>query len=366
METEPKRIFNFSAGPATLPLPVLQQVQAELLDYGGTGMSLMEMSHRSKTFEGVMQQIDSDLRRLMDIPSDYKILFLQGGATLQFAMLPMNFLPKDQSADYILNGTWSKGAIKEARKLGNVRVAASSEATNFDRVPGYSPSSFDPQAAYLHFTSNETIHGVQFAAEPPAPQGVPLVCDMSSDFISRPLDVSRYGLIYAGAQKNAGPAGVTIVVVRQDLLERTPANLPVMLDYRALAESNSMYNTPPTFAIYIVGLVVKWVLALGGLEAMQRRNQEKANLVYRAIDLSGGFYRGHAEPGSRSVMNVTFRLPTEELEAQFAKEAGAQGLSGLKGHRSVGGMRASIYNAMPIEGVQALADFMQAFQRVNG
>lgn len=366
MDQTLKRVFNFSAGPATLPLPVLQQAQAELLDYHGTGMSLMEMSHRSKEFEAVMKQTDADLRSLLSIPDNYKVLFLQGGATLQFAMVAMNFLRPGASADYILNGSWSKGAIKEAKKIGAVRVAASAEATNFDRVPDFNADTFDPQAAYLHFTSNETIHGVEFQSEPPVPAGVPLFCDMSSDFISRPVDISRYGLIYAGAQKNAGPAGVTIVILRDDLLERVPANLPAMLDYKVQAEGGSMHNTPPCFAIYIVGLVARWALDLGGLKEMARRNAEKAGLLYNAIDKSGGFYRGHSQPQYRSNMNVTFRLPNEDLEALFAKEATKREMSGLKGHRSVGGLRASIYNAMPLEGVQALADFMLEFQRTNG
>lgn len=366
MESKLKRVYNFSAGPATLPLPVLEQVQAEMLDFRGTGMSLIEMSHRSKPFEGVIGAAEADLRTLLGIPANYKVLFLQGGATLQFAMVPMNLRPAGGSADYILNGSWSKAAIKEARKLGAVRIAASAEATNFDRAPALQVSDFDPQAAYVHFTSNETIGGVQFMHEPPAPQGVPLVCDMSSDFISRPVDVSKYGLIYAGAQKNAGPAGVTIVIVREDLLARTPENLPVMLDYRTLAEAGSMHNTPPCFAIYVVGLVARWALELGGLPEIARRNQEKADLLYKVIDNSGGYYRGHAQPDSRSAMNVTFRLPGEDLEAQFAKEATAKELSGLKGHRSVGGLRASIYNAMSLEGVKALADFMVEFQRQNG
>ncbi len=366
MDITAKRVYNFNPGPGTLPLTVLQQVQAELLDYHGTGMSVMEMSHRSKEFDAIMAQVDADLRALMGIPENYKILFLQGGATMQFSMIPMNFLPAGASADYILNGSWSKAAIKEAKKQGNIRIAATAEATNFDRVPTTGPETFDPQAAYVHFTSNETIGGVEFQSEPQVPQGVPLVCDMSSNFISRPLDVTKYGMIYAGAQKNAGPAGVTVVVLRQDLLERVPANLPVLLDYKTMVETNSMHNTPPTFAIYIVSLVARWLLDLGGLPEIARRNEQKAGLIYNAIDNSGGFYRGHAQPESRSKMNITFRLPTEDLEKQFAKEAAAIDLIGLKGHRSVGGMRASTYNAMPLEGCQALADFMVEFQRKNG
>jgi phosphoserine aminotransferase len=360
------RIFNFSAGPAALPLPVLQQAQAEMLDYKGSGMSIMEMSHRSKTFDGVMAEVDRDYRALLGIPENYKVLFLQGGATMQFSMVPMNFLPKEGSADYVLNGSWSKNAIKEAKKVGKVRVAASAEATNFNCVPDFGPDTFDSQAAYLHFTSNETIHGVEFFKEPPAPAGVPLICDMSSDFISRPVDVSKYALIYAGAQKNAGPAGVVVAIIRDDMLEKVPANLPVMLDYKVMAESGSMHNTPPTYAIYIVGLVAKWALEQGGLAAIEKNNRAKANLIYNAIDNSGGFYKGHATKESRSLMNITFRLPNEELEAAFAKSATAAGLDGLKGHRSVGGLRASIYNAHPMEGVKALVDFMVEFQKKNG
>ena len=363
---EPKRVHNFSAGPAVLPLSVLKEIQADLLDYKGAGMSIMEMSHRSSVYEGVINKTEADLREVLSIPENYKVLFLQGGASMQFAMVPMNLRPEGASADYVVNGTWGKAAHKDAVKLGQTRVVATSEETNFDRVPSFDPAQFDPKAAYFHFTSNETIHGVQTTVEPPAPVGVPLVCDMSSDFMGRVIDVSKYGLIYAGAQKNAGPAGVTIVIVREDLLERVPSTLPVMLDYKVLAKAGSMHNTPPTFSIYIVGLVLQWLKDLGGVPAIEKRNKDKAQLVYDAIDQSGGFYRGHAQAGSRSVMNVTFRLPTEELEKQFAKEAAAQDLSGLKGHRSVGGLRASLYNALPVESVEALAVFMKEFQRKNG
>lgn len=362
----PKRIHNFSAGPAVLPLSVLKKVQADLLDYKGAGMSIMEMSHRSSVYEGVINQTEADLREVLSIPENYKVLFLQGGASMQFAMVPMNLRPQGASADYVVNGTWGRAAHKDAVKLGQTRVVATSEETNFDRIPTFDPAQFDPNAAYFHFTSNETIHGIQITEEPPAPEGVPLVCDMSSDFMGRVIDVSKYGLIYAGAQKNAGPAGVTIVIVREDLLERVPASLPVMLDYKVLAKAGSMHNTPPTFSIYIVGLVLEWLKELGGVAAMEQRNKHKAQLVYDVMDQSGGFYRGHAQAGSRSVMNVTFRMPNEDLEKQFAKEAAANDLSGLKGHRSVGGLRASLYNALPVESVEALASFMQEFQRKNG
>lgn len=360
-----KRIHNFNPGPAVLPLEVLQQAQAELLDYKGTGMSIMEISHRSKEFEALLAEAQDNLRSLLGIPANYKILFLQGGASLQFAMLPMNFRPAGASADYIVTGTWSKKAYKESQKLGTAKAAANLEADNFNHLPAQADLKLDPQAAYLHFTSNETIHGVEYFTEPQPPQGVPLICDASSDFISRPIDVSKYAMIYAGAQKNAGPSGVVIAILREDMLEKVPANLPNLLDYKALAAENSLLNTPPCWSIYIVGLVLKWVISIGGLEGMSKRNQGKANLVYQVIDQSGGFYKGHAL-ADRSVMNVTFRLPNEQLEEQFAGEAKKVGMIGLKGHRSVGGMRASLYNALPVEAVQELARFMVDFQKKNG
>jgi len=291
---------------------------------------------------------------------------VQGGATTQFAMVPMNLRASGVSADYVITGHWSKAAIKEAEKLGPARVAGTSEATKFDRIPAAGELQLDSAAAYLHYTSNNTIYGTEWKGEPAPPAGVPLVCDASSDILSRPIDVARHGLIYGGAQKNLGPAGVTIVVVRRDLLARVPANLPAMLDYRLLAENKSLYNTPPTFAIYVVGLVLKWLRASGGLPEAARRNEEKAGLLYRAIDESGGFYRGHAQPESRSLMNVTFRLPSEDLAKAFVKQATAAGLDGLKGHRSVGGLRASLYNALPREAVEALVAFMAEFRRKSG
>ncbi|HWQ84020.1 MAG TPA: 3-phosphoserine/phosphohydroxythreonine transaminase [Anaerolineales bacterium] len=360
------RVHNFSAGPATLPLPVLQTAQAEMLDYRGSGMSVLEMSHRSEPFEAILAQAEANLRRLLDIPPQYKVLFQQGGASLQFAMVPLNLRPTGASADYLINGAWGKAAFKDARRLGNARSAATTEAENFNCTSAPSDLDLDPQAAYLHYTSNETIHGVQYQQAPLSLAGVPLVCDMSSDFLSQPVDIARYGLIYAGAQKNAGPAGVTMVILHEDLLERVPDTLPVMLDYRVQAAGGSMHNTPPTFAIYLVGLVLEWLRELGGLPAIARQNQMKADLLYTTIDQSGGFYRGHAQLDSRSLMNVTFRLPTEDLEKQFASSADMNGLVGLKGHRSIGGLRASIYNACPLEAVQALAQFMREFQRQNG
>ncbi|HTP06987.1 MAG TPA: phosphoserine transaminase [Anaerolineae bacterium] len=361
-----KRAHNFNAGPSILPLPVLEQAQRELLDFKGTGMSVMEISHRSKEFEAVIGEAEQDLRTLMGIPANYKVLFLQGGATLQFAMIPMNLRASGASADYIVTGSWSKGAVKEAKKLGTTKIAYSSESQNFNRLPAQTELNLDPQTAYLYFCANETIHGVEFKAEPVPPAGVPLIADVSSDFISHPIDVSKYGLIYAGAQKNAGPAGVVVTIIREDLLERVPENLPVMLDYKAQVAGGSMHNTPPCFAIYMVGLVFKWALGLGGLTEVQRRNEAKASILYQAIDESGGFYKGHAVPEARSKMNVTFRLPSEELEDLFAKEAKKQNMIGLKGHRSVGGMRASIYNALPLESAQALVQFMKEFQRQHG
>lgn len=359
-----KRVHNFNPGPGVLPLEVLQEAQAELLNFKGTGMSVMEISHRSKEFESVIQTAEADLRELLGIPSNYKVMFLQGGATMQFTMAPMNLRTAGASADYIVTGSWSKIALKEAKKLGAARAAADLEADGFNSLPA--KLDLDPKAAYLHFTSNETIHGVEFFDEPVPPDGVPLLCDVSSDFISRPIDVSKYALMYAGAQKNAGPSGVTVVVIRDDMLARVPANLPVMLDYKILAESGSLHNTPPSFAIYIVGLVFKWAKRIGGLAAVEKRNREKAGVVYKAIDESGGFYRGHVKPEARSLMNITFRLPSEALEDAFAKEAKNEGMVGLKGHRSVGGMRASVYNAMTLEGAQDLSKFMKEFQRKNG
>lgn len=358
------RAHNMNAGPGALPLEVLQQAQAELLDFKGTGISVMEMSHRSKEFDEVIQTAEADLRELIGIPSNYKILFLQGGAMLQFAMAPMNLRPAGVSADYIVTGTWGKTAVKEAKKLGAVHIAASAESDNFNCLPA--SLELDPKAAYLHFTSNETIHGVEYFTEPTPPNGVPLFCDASSDFISHPVEINKYALMYAGAQKNAGPAGVTVVILRDDMLERVPEDLPVMLDYKIQAESGSMYNTPPCFSIYMIGLVFKWAKKVGGLSAIEKTNRAKADLLYKTIDESGGFYKGHANREARSLMNIPFRLPSEELEELCAKEAKKHNLIGLKGHRSVGGMRASLYNAVTIESVGELVKFLREFQRVNG
>jgi phosphoserine aminotransferase len=359
-----ERIFNFSAGPAVLPVPVLEEAQRDMLSLPGVGMSVMEISHRSKTFDEIIGKAESGLRELLGIPNNYHVLFLQGGASLQFSMIPMNFLPADGSADYVLTGSWGKKALKEAKKAGSVNVAATMADGGFTRVPSDEEMSLNPHAAYVHITSNETIEGVEWKRDPNA-GNVPLVADASSNILSRAIDVAKYGLIYAGAQKNMGPSGVTLVILRDDLLQRVPENLPTMLDFRVQVENKSLYNTPNTWGIYILSLVCKWLLDQGGLAAMERLNEAKAQLIYDAIDATD-FYRGHADVDCRSNMNVTFRLPAEELEKKFVTEATAQGLDGLKGHRSVGGIRASIYNAFPRAGVEALVSFMKDFERRNG
>ena len=359
-----ERIYNFSAGPAVLPVPVLEEAQRELIKLPGVGMSILEISHRSKAFDEIIGAAESGLRELMNLPDNYHVLFLQGGASLQFSMVPMSFLPKGGSADYIVTGSWGKKAVKEAKLSGAVNIAATTEDGNFTRVPGQEELKLDPQAAYAHFTTNETIQGVEWKREPEVGD-VPLVADASSDILSRPIPVEKYALVYAGAQKNMGPSGVTLVIIRDGLLGRIPQGMHTMLDYRTHVENKSLYNTPNTFGIYIISLVCKWLKSLGGLPGMQRENEAKARILYDAIDATD-FYRGHADADSRSLMNVTFRLPSEELEKQFAKEATAAGLDGLKGHRSVGGLRASIYNAFPREGVEALVSFMKEFERKNG
>ncbi|HUY93427.1 MAG TPA: 3-phosphoserine/phosphohydroxythreonine transaminase [Pirellulales bacterium] len=356
------RVYNFSPGPAVLPLKVLEEAQRNLVSLPGIGISPLEISHRSAWFEGVLAETEAHLRRLLAVPDNYRVLFLQGGSRLQFYMVPLNLLSgSTRSAEYIVTGTWGKTALQEAVRQGQVRVVYDGKATNFDRLPKPGELKLDPQAAYVHFTSNETIQGVQFAAEPEVGD-VPLVCDASSDFLCRPLPIERYGLIYACAQKNAGPAGVTIVVVRDDLLERVPDGLPTMLDYRTYVKEKLMPNTPPVFAIYIVMLVTRWLLEdVGGLDKMLQRNRQKAKLLYDEVDAAPEVYRGHAQPSDRSLMNVTFRLPDDETQARFLSGAQACGLAELKGHRSVGGIRASIYNAMPLEGVELLAGFMREF-----
>jgi phosphoserine aminotransferase len=366
MTTTVHRVFNFSAGPAVLPLPVLEQIQRDLVALPGVGMSILEISHRSKTFEGILAQTIADIRKLANVPDNYKVLFLQGGASLQFSMVPLNLLGSGQTADYIDCGSWAAKAIKEATKVGTVNVAASTKSENYARLATQSELKLTPGAAYVHMTSNNTIEGTEYKALPDVGD-VPLVSDTSSDIFSGPIDVARHGLIYAGAQKNIGPAGVTMVIIREDLAARSAGNksLPTMLNYSVHAENSSLYNTPPAFAIYAVGLVVKWLLDLGGLPAIAAINQRKAAKLYAEIDRTG-FFRGTANKEDRSLMNVTFRLATEELESRFVKEAAAAGFDGLKGHRSVGGMRASIYNAFPEEGIDALVSFMQEFEKKNG
>ena len=359
-----ERIFNFSAGPAVLPLPVLEQAQAELLSLPGVGMSVMEISHRSRTFDEIIGGAEAGLRELLGIPVNYHVLFLQGGASLQFSMIPINFLPADGSADYILTGSWGKKAVKEAKKSGAVNIAATMADGGFTRIPGKDEINLDSRAAYVHITTNETIEGVEWKSEPEV-GNVPLVADASSDILSHPIPVEKYAFIYAGAQKNIGPSGVTLVIVRDDLLQRIPDGLHTMLDYRTHTENKSLYNTPNTWGIYIINLVCKWLKEKGGLAGMQRENEQKAQLIYNAIDATD-FYRGHADADSRSIMNVTFRLPSEELEKKFTAAATAQKLDGLKGHRSVGGIRASIYNAFPKDGVEALVSFMKEFERTHG
>lgn len=358
------RIYNFSAGPAVLPVPVLQEVQRDLLALPGVGMSVLEISHRSRPFEGILARAEADLRRVAGIPDDYAVLFLHGGASLQFAMVPANLLATGTTADYVLTGSWSEKAVKEARRVGRVNVAATTKPDGFSRIPRQDELQLTPDAAYVHITSNNTIVGTQWRTLPEVGAAT-LVSDASSDILSRPLQVARHGLIYAGAQKNLGPAGVTVVLLRRDLLERPSGELPAMLDYRTHVESRSLYNTPPVFAIYVLGLVVKWIGEQGGVEVMARVNAGKSARLYAQIDGSG-FYRGTASPDSRSTMNVTFRLADEGLERRFIDEATAAGLDGLGGHRSVGGMRASLYNAFPEDGVDALVRFMCEFERRNG
>ncbi len=360
-----ERIYNFSAGPAVLPEPVLAEAQRDLLSLPGVGMSVMEISHRSETFDAIHQSAVQGLRDLLGIPENYHVLFLQGGASLQFSMIPLNLLSAGASADYIITGSWGEKALKEAKRQGPINVAADMADSRYTRVPEAHELKLDPRAAYVHFTTNETIEGVEFKTEPDAGD-VPLIADASSNICSRPVDVSKYALIYAGAQKNLGPSGVTIVIIRDDLLQRVPDGLHTMLDYRTHVKNDSLYNTPNTWGIYILDLVCKWVKEQeGGLAGMYRQNEAKAKLIYDAIDATD-FYRGHAVPEARSLMNVTFRLPSEDLEKQFAKEATAQGLDGLKGHRSVGGIRASIYNAFPRAGCEALVEFMKEFERKHG
>ncbi|MCI5162421.1 MAG: 3-phosphoserine/phosphohydroxythreonine transaminase [Candidatus Electrothrix sp. AX5] len=359
----PERIYNFSAGPATLPYSVLEEAAQDIVNFKDKGIGLIEMSHRSKEFMAVADETEALVRELLAVPENYKVLFLQGGASSQFFMIPMNLLGAGKKATYLNTGTWAKKAIKEAKLFGDIDVAYSSEESTFNRVPEEDEYAVDQSSEYLYICSNNTIYGTQFAQFPEKESM--LVCDMSSDIFSRQLDISRFGIIFAGAQKNMGPAGVTLVIIREDLLESTPDNVPIMLNYKTHADKGSMFNTPPTFAIYCVGRVLNWLKEQGGVAAMQQRNEEKAALLYDAID-GNDFYQGHAEKASRSLMNVTFNLPTPELEAEFIAEAAALGLDGLKGHRSIGGCRASIYNAFPKEGIEKLVAFMAEFATKNG
>lgn len=359
----PERIYNFSPGPSILPYPVLQQAAKDIVNFNDKGIGLIELSHRSKEFMAVAEETESLIRENLNVPDNYKVLFLQGGASTQFFMIPMNLLGEGKKATYLNTGTWSNKAIKEARLFGDIDVAYSSEESTFNRVPGNDEYSVAPESKYLYFVSNNTIYGTQFLTFPEA--DTVLVSDMSSDICSRPVDVSKFGIIFAGAQKNMGPAGVTVVIIRDDLLDRTPDNVPTMLRYRTHADKGSMFNTPPCFAIYCVGQVMKWLKESGGVEEINKINEVKASLLYGIID-STDFYRGHAEVQSRSRMNIAFNLPTPELEAKFITEATSVGLDGLKGHRSIGGCRASIYNAFPKNGVEKLVRFMEEFARKNG
>ena len=360
-----KRIYNFAAGPAILPEPVLKEAQEQLWALPGVGMSILEISHRSKTFDKIIAEAKDGLKSLLSISDDYELLFLQGGASLQFSMVPLNLMVKNKKADYVVTGSWSKKAVKEAKRVGTVNIAASAEEGNFKRIPKQEELKLDLQADYVHFTSNNTIFGTEWHKEPEV-GNVPLVCDASSDILHKKIDVSKYALIYAGAQKNIGPSGVTLVILRKDMLERSSDSLHTMLNYKIHVENNSLYNTPNTFGIYIIALVTKWLKTLGGLDGMYKINKEKADVLYKCIDDSGGFYKGHADKDSRSLMNITFNLATEELEKKLVSEATAAGFDGLKGHRSVGGLRASIYNAFPKKGVEDLVSFMNDFQKKNG
>jgi phosphoserine aminotransferase len=360
-----QRIHNFNAGPSAIPLPVLEEMQESLLNYKGSGMSVMELSHRSAWFDDIIQDTQERIRRLMGLGDGYKILFVQGGASMQFALIPMNFLGEGESADYVDTGTWSTKAIIETQKQNKIaRVAASSEDRNFAYIP--KNIDFDPKASFVHLTSNNTIKGTQWHGFPDT-GSVPIITDMSSDILSRPMDLKNIGMIYAGAQKNMGPSGVALVIVRDDMLARVPETLPTMLSYKTYAEKNSMFNTPPCFTIYTMQLVLKWLEeTAGGVETIGKVNAEKAALLYKTIDESGGFYKGTADTDSRSLMNITFRLADEALEKRFVKDALENDLGGLKGHKSVGGCRASIYNATPLESVKALAEFMEHFKAKNG
>lgn len=357
-------VYNFNAGPSALPASVLEKAQKELLDFRGTGMSVMELSHRSETYDAVHNEAIARLKRLFSVPDNYEILLLQGGASLQFSMIPMNFLSADQKAGYIMTGAWSDKAFAEAKLFGKPYHTASSKDSHYNRIPAVDELTFDKSDAYVHLTTNNTIFGTQWKDFPDTGD-VPLIADMSSDIMSTQIDVSKFGVIYAGAQKNLGPAGVTVVIIRKDLIEKANENVPTMLKYSTHADKNSLFNTPPTFGIYMLGEVLGWIEELGGIDAIAKQNEEKANFIYETIDNSGGFYKGHAEPSSRSLMNITFKLSDETLEKKFLDEAKAAGFVGLNGHRSIGGCRASAYNSVPVDACKALADFMIQFQKDN-
>lgn len=359
------RIWNFNPGPATLPLSVLEKAKEEIPDYQNTGMAVMELSHRSKEYAAIHADAKSLMIELFQIPENYKVLFLQGGASLQFAMAPMNLLTQGKAADYIVTGSWSKKALKEAKIAGTVNVAGSSEDTNFNRIPKQGDLKLDPNAVYCHITSNNTISGTQYQTFPDT-GNVPIVADMSSDILSRKINFGKFGMIYAGAQKNLGPSGVTVVIIRDDLVEASRDDIPTLLQYKTHVDKDSLFNTPPTYSIYLVKLVLEWVKSLGGLDAVEKRNREKADLLYGTIDDNPDFFKGATEKESRSWMNATFRLPSEELEAKFIAEGLAAGFGGLKGHRSVGGIRVSMYNAMEPEGIRELTEFMKDFAQKNG
>ena len=360
-----KSVYNFNAGPSALPLPVLEKAQQELINFRGTGMSIMELSHRSKAYDEVHNEAIARLTRLFSIPENYEVLFLQGGASLQFSMIPMNFLNPGQKAGYITTGVWSEKAFDEAKLFGEPYHVANTKESNHNTIPELNNLQYNEDDAYVHLTSNNTIYGTQWK-EFPNTGNVPLIADMSSDIMSIPIDVSKFGLIYAGAQKNLGPSGVTVVIIRKDLLEKSKQEIPTILNYNTHAKTNSLYHTPPTFGIYMLGEVLAWIDETGGLEAVAKQNEKKARFIYDAIDGSGGFYRGHAEPESRSLMNITFKLADEALEKKFLEEAKEAGFVGLNGHRSVGGCRASTYNSVPVEACLALSEFMTQFQKNNG
>ncbi len=364
MSSDTKRIYNFSSGPAVLPVPVLQRAREEMLSFRGSGMSIMEISHRSSLFDEVLMAAEGGVRRLMNLPDNYNVLFLQGGAAFQFSMIPLNFLGANGTADYVVTGIWGEKAVKEAGRCGRVNIIYDGKDDGYKRAPRPGEINVSANSGYVHYTSNETIDGVEFNYDIDG-GGVPMICDASSNILSKPIDIGRYSMIYAGAQKNLGPSGVTVVIINDELLEHVPKNQHSLLDYRNIASSRSMANTPNTWGIYLVGLVCEWLEQQGGVEAIAKVNDEKARRLYDAIDNSDGFYSGRAEPGSRSRMNITFHLPSVELDEAFCSESERRGMSGLRGHRSVGGIRASIYNAFPLEGVDALVDLMRDFAAEN-